>query len=475
MEKKMANENGPNILIIDDEPAICKNCVKILSGSAAEIDYAQNGYDALKMIKNKLYHLVITDLKMNRMGGMEILARVKKDYPDILVIVITGFASVSSAVEVMKMGAYDYLPKPFTPYELRAVVGQALNHHKIKMQNKQLMSDPKKNPAVTHQLIGDSPQIKNVVSMIKKVAHTESTVLIHGESGTGKELVARALYANSTRKDNVFFAVDCGTLTGNLLESELFGYRKGAFTDAHRDKDGIFRIADQGTVFLDEISNISIEVQGKLLRFLDSMEFLPVGDTKYRKVDIRLIFATNKDLKQMVKDGTFRNDFYYRIAVYPIWIPPLKNRESDILPIAYYFLEQFNRSMGKSISGYDDHAVNRLTGYDWPGNVRQLRNIIERAVILCDSDHISLKELPQLGDIGDIEKLIENIPATSDELKQIKKEVREKSVLKLGENFILNALKQNEWNITRAARTTGMQRPNFHIMMKKHGIKIPGK
>jgi len=471
----MSLENGPNILIIDDEPAICKNCVKILSGAAAEIDYAHNGCDALEMIKNKPYHLVITDLKMSRMGGMEILSRVKKDYPDILVIVITGFASVSSAVEVMKMGAYDYLPKPFTPYELRAVVGQALNYHKIKMQNQQLMSDPKKIPAVSHQLIGDSPQIKNVVTMIKKVAHTESTVLIQGESGTGKELVARALYANSSRKDNVFFAVDCGTLTGSLLESELFGYRKGAFTDAHRDKDGIFRIADQGTVFLDEISNISVEVQGKLLRFLDSMEFMPVGGTKFRKVDIRLIFATNKDLKQMVKDGTFRNDFYYRIAVYPIWIPPLKERKSDILPIAYHFLEQFKRSMGKSISGYDDHAVNRLTEYDWPGNVRQLRNIIERAVILCDSDQISLKELPQLGDIGDIEKLIEHVPATSDELKQIKKQVRKKSVLKLEENFILNALKRNDWNITRAARATGMQRPNFHNMMKKNGIQLPEK
>ncbi|MBC2716201.1 MAG: sigma-54-dependent Fis family transcriptional regulator [Desulfobacteraceae bacterium] len=471
----MAPENVPKILIIDDELPICKNCIKILSGSADEIDYALNGYDALKLLERKPYHVVITDLKMSRMGGMEVLSRIKKNYPDIMVIVITGFASVSSAVEVMKKGAYDYLPKPFTPHELRAVVAQAMNHHKIKMKNKQLMSDQKKFPVLSHQLIGSSPQIKKVVSMIKKVAHTESTVLIHGNSGTGKELVARALHANSTRKDKVFFAVDCGTLTGNLLESELFGHRKGAFTDAHRDKDGIFQIANHGTIFLDEISNISIEVQGKLLRFLDSREFMPVGDTKYRKVDIRLIFATNRELKQMVKDGTFRNDFYYRIAVYPIWIPPLKERKSDILPIAYYFLEQFNRSMGKSISGYDDNAVNRLTGYDWPGNVRQLRNIIERAVILCEGDHISLNNLPHLNDIGDIEKLIEHVPSTSDELKQIKKEVRQKSVHKVEKNFILNALKKNKWNITRAARTTGMQRPNFQNMMKKHGIKLPGK
>jgi len=311
--------------------------------------------------------------------------------------------------------------------------------------------------------------------MIKKVAHTESTVLIHGESGTGKELVARALHANSNRNDNVFFAVDCGTLTGNLLESELFGYRKGAFTDAHRDKDGIFQIANHGTVFLDEISNISIEVQGKLLRFLDSREFKPVGDTTYRKVDIRLIFATNKDLKQMIKDGTFRNDFYYRIAVYPIAIPPLRKRSSDILPIACHFLKQFNQSMGKSISSFDNNAINRLTGYDWPGNVRQLRNTIERAVILCDTDQISVIDLPHLSDIGDIEKLIEHIPETNAELKKIKQEIRQKSVYKIEENFILNALKKNNWNITRAARATGMQRTNFQNMIKKHSIQIPEK
>jgi DNA-binding NtrC family response regulator len=471
----MAPENGPRILIVDDELLICKNCIKILSGSCDKIDYALNGYDALELIKKNPYHIVITDLKMSRMGGMEVLSRIKKEYPDITVIVITGFASVSSAVEVMKMGAYDYLPKPFTPHELRAVVTQAMNHHIIRMQNKQRMSENKELPVLSHQLVGSSPQIKRVISMIKKVAHTESTVLIHGESGTGKELVARALHANSTRRDNVFFAVDCGTLTGNLLESELFGYRKGAFTDAHRDKDGIFQIANHGTVFLDEISNISIEVQGKLLRFLDSREFMPLGDSAYRKVDIRLIFATNKDLKQMIKDGTFRNDFYYRIAVYPIDIPPLKKRVSDILPIAGHFLKQFNQSMGKSINGFDDNAAKRLSGYDWPGNVRQLRNTIERAVILCDSDRISLNELPHLSDIGDIEKLIEYIPETNDELKKIKLEIRQKSVQKIEENFIINALKKNDWNITRAARATGIQRTNFQNMVKKHTIQIPEK
>ena len=465
----------PKILIIDDEADICRNCVRILKTDENDIDYALNGMDAVSLLEKKNHHIVITDLKMPRMGGMEILSRIKQDFPDTIVIVITGFASVSSAVEVMKKGAYDYLPKPFTPHELRAVVAQALNHYKIKMQNKALLTESAQPTALSHQLIGDSPQIKTVISMIRKVAHTESTVLIHGESGTGKELVARALHANSTRKDKIFFAVDCGTLTGNLLESELFGHKKGAFTDAHKDKDGIFRIADHGTVFLDEISNISIEVQGKLLRFLDTREFMPVGDPAPKKVDVRLIFATNKDLKQMIKDGTFRNDFYYRIAVYPIWIPPLRERKPDILPISYYFLNQFNRSMGKSITGFEETAVERLTAFDWPGNVRQLRNTIERAVILCDRDRISAEHLPHLRDTGDIEKLMEHVPATSDELKHLKKEIREKSVGRIEKNFVLHALRENSWNVTRAARATGMQRPNFQKLMKKYNVQVPDK
>lgn len=470
----MPPELFPRILIIDDEPDICRNCVKILAEYGEAVDYALNGPDGLKLIAENPYHIIITDLKMSRMSGMEVLERVRKTHPDITVIVITGFASVSSAVEVMKMGAYDYLPKPFTPHELRAVVAQAVNHHKVRMQHQDQVPAQKK-PVLTHQLIGGSPQIREVVAMIRKAAPTDATVLISGESGTGKELVARALHANSRRKDNIFFAVDCGTLTGNLLESELFGYKKGAFTNAHRDKEGIFQIADKGTVFLDEISNVSLAVQGKLLRFLDSMEFLPVGDTANRKVDIRLIFATNKDLRQMIREGTFRNDFYYRIAVYPIGIPPLRERKADILPIAGHFLSQFNRAMGKSITGFDDTAIARLTGFDWPGNVRQLRNTIERAVILCDGDRIGAKDLPNLGDMDDFEKLMDQVPFTSEELKQVKKEIRRLSVRKIEEKFIVQALEKSRGNVSQAARATGMQRSNFQNLIKKYGIKPPAK
>jgi DNA-binding NtrC family response regulator len=462
----------PRVLVVDDELNICQSCTKILAKMNCEVEYALNGYDALKMMETEPFDIIITDLKMSSLGGMEVLRRVKEAYPDTPVIVMTGYASVSSAVEVMKIGALDYLPKPFTPEELRAIVRQATTERKIRLQNRKLQQAIKKSAPLSHQLIGNSPKIKQVITMIQKVAPTDSTVLIYGESGTGKELVARAVHANSRRSKNVFFAVDCGTLSSNLLESELFGYMKGAFTGADNNKEGIFKLADGGTIFLDEISNISLEVQGKLLRFLETREFLPLGATHSLGVDIRLIFATNKNLQEMVASGSFREDFYYRIDVYPILLPPLKDRKMDILPIAYHFLNQFCQNMGKNISGFDNDAVTRLTEYEWPGNVRQLRNTIERAVILCDSSQIAPKDLPLLRGLGDIEQLLENVPSTNEELKHIKKEIRQKAVRKVEKNFILNALAENNWNVTQAAQSVGLQRSNFHNLMKKYGITL---
>lgn len=465
-------EKSPRILVVDDEPGICRSCVKILSKEGHHVEYALNGYDALKKMQEGAYHVIITDLKMSSMGGMEVLRRVKESYPDSMVIVITGYATVSSAVEVMKMGAFDYLPKPFTPEELRVVVRRALADREIEIQNRQMMTRGKASRTIHHQLIGESTKIQAVIKMIGKVAPTDSTVLVCGESGTGKELIARAIHANSGRKDRVFFAVDCGTLSGNLLESELFGYVKGAFTGAYKNKEGIFESAEGGTVFLDEISNISPEVQGKLLRFLETHEFLPLGATATQKVDVRLILATNRDLLEMVKEGLVRQDFYYRIFVYPIFTPPLRDRKSDILPIAHHFLGQLSEMTGKKIKGFSKEASARLIAYDWPGNVRQLKNTIERAVILCEGEEITSKELPALEDLRD---LIIQIPQSNDELKKIKKEIREQAVREVERNFIIQALMQNDWNVTRAARKVGLQRPNFQNLMKKHGVSLPNR
>jgi DNA-binding NtrC family response regulator len=464
----------PRILIIDDELAICKNCVKILSNQPCECAYALSGYEALKMMKDREFDVVVTDLKMSMLGGMEVLLRVKEKYPDTVVVVMTGYASISSAVEVMKMGAFDYLPKPFTPQEFRAIVVQAIDQKALRVQNRELMHRKRILKSFSHQLIGDSPKIKQVVSMVQKVAPTDATVLVYGESGTGKELVARAVYANSTRKDRPFFAVDCGTLSSSLLESELFGHVKGAFTGAHRDKDGIFKLAHSGTLFLDEISNINPEVQSKLLRFLETREFLPLGDTKTQKVDIRLIFATNRDLENLVADGSFREDFYYRIFVYPILIPPLRERRMDILPIAYHFLKQFCTNMEKDIIGFDNDAAERLTAHDWPGNARQLRNVIERAAIGCEKNRITVNDLPLLSGAEDNSLPAEEIPSTNEELKQLKKKIRQRSVAQIEKKFILTALAKNNWNVTQAARKVGLQRTNFQGLMRKHGITQPG-
>ena len=465
-------DQSRRVLVVDDELGICQSCVKILSREGLQVEYALNGYDALKRMEQNPFEVIITDLKMSSMGGMEVLRRVKESYPESLVIVITGYATVSSAVEVMRTGAYDYLPKPFTPEELRAIVRRALGEWEIRQQNREMRVQGKELRTVSHQLIGESPKNHAVIKMIAKVAPTDSTVLICGESGTGKELIARAIHANSRRHGKVFFAVDCGTLSGNLLESELFGYAKGAFTGAFKNKDGIFKSADGGTVFLDEISNISLEVQGKLLRFLETREYLALGTTTTQQVDVRLILATNRDLMEMVKEGSFRQDFYYRIFVYPIFTPPLRDRKSDILPIAYHFLRQFSGTTGKDIKGFSKEASVRLTTYDWPGNVRQLKNVVERAVILCEGNEITPRELPALDDLGG---LVVQVPEDNEALKRAKKEIRENAVREVERNFIIQALMQNDWNVTRAAKKVGLQRPNFQNLMKKHGISLPAR
>lgn len=461
------------ILVVDDEPAICKNCQKILIKAGHEVAIAYNGQQALAMMEQAPYEVVLTDLKMSRLGGMEVLRRVKEMAPDTMVIVITGFSTVSSAVEVMKLGAFDYLPKPFTPDELRIVVEQALQAHRALAQSRSLAITAVPAQKPVHRLVGQSQKIKKVIEMIAKVSPTDATVLIYGESGTGKELVARAIHANSKRSDKVFFAVDCGTLDHNLLENELFGHAKGAFTGADREKEGIFKRADGGTVFLDEISNIDMQVQGKLLRFLESREYLPLGHTSPQKVDLRLIFATNQNLEELVAQGRFRHDFYYRIYVYPIFLPPLRERHDDILPIAYHFINQFSRQMNKPVQGLAPESVRLLTACDWPGNARELRNVIERAMIQCESDYITPKDLSLDQNNDDLAKLIEQVPQTNEALKQAKKEIRKKAVAHVEKNFILQSLVQSEWNVSEAARRTGLKRTNFQAMMRKYGIKRP--
>jgi two-component system NtrC family response regulator len=418
------------------------------------------------MMGGTVYDIVFTDLKMAEMGGMEVLRLVKTKDPDIVVVVITGYATVASAVETMKTGAFDYLPKPFTPDEFRAVLNKAVEARKAILKDRDLVMQP----AITsgfQEIISESPKMETVFNMIKKVAPTDSNVLIVGESGTGKELIARAIHKLSKRKGQKFFAVDCAALSGTLLESEVFGHVKGAFTGAIHNKPGVFEVANHGTVFLDEICNINVEVQAKLLRFLQEREFLPVGATQTKSVDVRLLFATNKDLKKMVAEGTLREDFYYRIFVYPISVPPLCERKSDIPLLAYHFLKGYAADFAKSVRSISRDAMEALCQYEWPGNVRQLENVIQAAVIASEADVLTYRDLPELSE----PEVVPYVPPrTNVELKKLKKELKLKTVEKVERDFLIHALQRSDWSVTRAAEDVGMQRTNFQGLMKKHGI-----
>ncbi|MGB9629808.1 MAG: sigma-54-dependent transcriptional regulator, partial [Thermodesulfobacteriota bacterium] len=375
----------PRILVVDDEEIVCESCKRILEEEGYEVEIALSGEEALHKMKENSYDIVITDLKMPGMDGMEVLKNIRKDYPDTIVIMITGFATVETAVESMKLGAFDYIPKPFTPDEVSIVVKKAIDQKTLLLENIYLRQELQEKYGF-HNIIGKSKKMQEIYRVIVKVAPTDSTVLIYGQSGTGKELIARAIHFNSPRRDKPFVPVDCAVLAENLLESELFGHVRGSFTGAVTTKPGLFEVADGGTVFLDEVGNISLGIQAKLLRVLQEKEFTPVGGTKPKKVDIRLISATNKDLEKMIKEGTFREDLYYRLNFVPIHLPPLKERQEDIPLLSVHFLKKFSEEMGKSIKGFTPEAMEKLMKYSWPGNVRELENMIGRTVVMIDEE-----------------------------------------------------------------------------------------
>jgi two-component system response regulator PilR (NtrC family) len=464
----MTKLNLPKALIVDDEPTICRACEKILSREGYGVKVAYSGKQALAMLEQEPFDILFTDLKMAEMGGMELLETVRLRFPDIVPVVITGYATIASAVETMKLGAFDYLPKPFTPNEMAAVAQKAWEKRRNLIET-QAIASGEALPSFCG-IVGKSSRIQEVFRMIRKVAPTSSTVLIVGETGTGKELVARAIHTFSQRCEHKFCAVDCGTLSVELLESELFGHVKGAFTGAFSNKQGIFEAADQGTVFLDEICNVNLEIQGKLLRFIQEREFLPVGGTETKHVDIRLIFATNRDLEKMVGEGTFRDDLYYRLYVYPIQLPPLRERREDISVLAHHYLARIQTEVGKRIHTISDAAIKLLDQYDWPGNVRQLESTIERAVISCDSEVIEPHHLPMAVTRAGLPEPYP-VPQSNREFLALKKKLREQAICELEREFILDALQRNDWNVTRAAQEVSIQRPNFQALMRKHSIR----
>ncbi len=455
------------ILIVDDEIVICKSCEKVFKRAGHTTFTATGGKEALSILNRESFDVVFTDLKMIDMGGMEVLQEIKQKYPDTLVVIITGYATVASAVETMRSGAFDFLPKPFTPTELLGILNKALEKRKlIQITSSKFNYD---NESGFEGIIGKSPGICEVYNLIQKVAETDSTVLIIGESGTGKDLTAKAIHNRSKRKNENFSAVDVTTLSSTLLESELFGHVKGSFTGAYQNKEGLFEAADKGTLFLDEIGNLPIEVQARLLRVLQEKEIIPVGSTQIKKVDVRLIFATNQNLKQLVLNGKFREDLYYRLNVFPIRLPTLRERHEDIAELAMHFLKKYCDISNRSVPKIDIEAMEMLVSYHWPGNVRELEHVMERLVILLEGDEITRTHISAAlfrSDAG-----LKSAPQNVDELKYLKKQLRESSTQEIEKLFIIEALKRNDWNISKAAREVSMQRTNFMALMKKYGIR----
>ncbi len=464
----MISIDSPKALIVDDEPTICRACEKILMREGYRVKIAYSGKQALTVLEQESFDILFTDLKMAEMGGMELLETLRSRFPDLVPVVITGYATIASAVETMKLGAFDYLPKPFTPDEMAAVAKKAWEKRQSLIEMRAIAHGDSL-PSFSG-IVGKSPKIQEIFRMIRKVAPTSSTVLIVGETGTGKELVAHAIHDCSPRSEHRFCAVDCGTLSVELLESELFGHVKGAFTGAVANKQGIFEAADQGTVFLDEICNINLEIQGKLLRFIQEREFMPVGGTELKRVDIRLIFATNRDLEKMVAEGTFREDLYYRLYVYPIQLPPLRERREDIPVLAYHLLAKKQAGNGKRITTFSDAALKLLEQYDWPGNVRQLESTIERAVISCEGSTIEPHHLPMAVARAGMPAPYP-VPQNNQEFLTLKKQLREQAISELEREFVLDALQRNNWNVTKAAQEVDIQRPNFQALMRKHAIR----
>ncbi len=467
----MISTEQPSILVIDDEASICKGCSLILKEHNYTVSSRTTGKAGLREALAGHFDIVLLDIRLPDIDGMEILASLRKKKPETQVIVMTGFSTVENAVEAMKGGAFDYLAKPFTEDEIILAVKKAIEDKRLRDENtllrKQLFERFDFN-----NIVGEDPAILDIFGQIKRVASTDSTVLITGESGTGKELFAGAIHVQSSRAANRYVTLDCSTLSSSLLESELFGHVKGAFTGATQDKHGIFNVTNHGTLFLDELSNLNLEIQSKLLRVMESGEYKPVGQSLTIKTDVRIIAATNRDLSELVAEGSFREDLFYRLNVFPIRIPPLRERKEDIPRLAYHFLRLFCKETGKRIEGFSDDALALLIDHSWPGNVRQLKNTVERLVIMADHGYLDRETLtPHIHvDVGSDFSAPSHIPETWEELKSVKKHLVENIFGQVEKKFLVKALTECQGNITHAAQKVGLHRSNFSVLMKKHRL-----
>lgn len=444
------------IIIVDDEEPQRQQLAGFLKKQGFSVTTAESGMEAMNLCQNKSFEIALIDLKMPGMDGIELLQKLKESNPEIQVIMMTAYGSVESAVAAMKLGAYHYINKPINLEELKLNINKALESYHLMMENKYLKEELEEKYKDV-QIIGNSKVVKEVLSTASRVAKTKSTVLIRGESGTGKELVARAIHALSDRGDKRFVPVSCAALPETLFESELFGHERGAFTGAIKRREGRFELADGGTLFLDEVGDIPLETQVKLLRVIEFQEFKRLGGKETLKVDVRIISATNQDLEKKIREKSFREDLYYRLNVISIFIPPLKERKEDILLLVDHFIKKANQKCGRSIKGITPEVKDIILNYDWPGNIRELENVIERGVVLSRTEVIDKTDLPYHGLVSD--KSFRYIPSASLSLKDMEKD------------HILRVLKEANWNLNKSAEILGIHRNTLRLKMKEYGIE----
>lgn len=449
-----------NILVVEDDKSTRDTMIDLLSEVGYEVEGAKNGEEAIAMAQGYSFDIVITDLKMPKGDGIKVLEQIKKMDPRTMVIICTGYGTVDTAVKAMKLGAYEYITKPIKTEEIKLVVQRALDYQKLKTENVLLQKQLKAKYKFKN-LIGDSEVMQQIFRFIEKIAATNSTVLICGESGTGKELVAKALHYNSDRRNEPMVPVNCGAIPEDLLESELFGYEKGAFTGALKTRIGRFELANGGTIFLDEIGDMSPALQVKILRVLQEHEFERVGGVQSIKVDIRVIAATHRDLEKAVKQGTFREDLYYRLNVIPFTLPALRERRSDIPLLTNHFIEKFNVEKKQNIRGVSPEALTSLARYHWPGNVRELENLIERMVVLKGEGTIEQEDLPEKLLGAEWSNALPSIDIPDGGISF------NTAVGEFEKELILRALKKTNWIKNRAAKLLQLKRTTLVEKMKK--------
>jgi two-component system response regulator HydG len=447
-----------NVLVVDDDPAHRTMLRTLLTSWGYTIIEADDGSAAIESAKNQAFDLILMDIRMIKVSGLQALREIKAHNPAIPVIMMTAYSSVETAVEALKNGAYDYLTKPLEPDELRIAIERAMDHRLLREENR-LLKESLGDHFDRRNIIGRSPAMVRLLETVAQVAPSEATVLIAGESGTGKEMIAGAIHFNSPRKTEPFVKINCAAITETLLESELFGHERGAFTGAHRKKEGRFRQAHGGSLFLDEISEMSLGMQVKLLRVLQEKEITRVGGEEVIEVDVRIIAATNKDLLQEMDQGRFREDLYYRLNVVTLNMPPLRERGEDIPLLAQHFMEMFVKKNNKEIKGFTPQSMDRLLRYDWPGNVRELMNTVERAVVLSSSEYLGEEDLPLIQKGLPVEKEITDVDTVPSDLPL--DEVEKTTILK--------TLESTGGNKSEAARRLGITRRTLHKKLKKYG------